>query len=61
MPRSLNFLYTCVRAAVNLHNQLLTHVLRLPKSWFDTNPAGQLGSGAGEGEGLLSTVLCCHP
>lgn len=25
-----------------LHNKLLTHILRLPKSFFDTNPAGRV-------------------
>ncbi|GFH22354.1 ABC transporter, multidrug resistance associated protein, partial [Haematococcus lacustris] len=40
--RSLRFLYCCVNAAVSLHNQLLTHILRLPKTFFDTNPAGRI-------------------
>jgi len=40
--RSINFLFMCVRAAVNLHNKLLTHILCLPKSFFDTNPAGRI-------------------
>lgn len=39
--RSLRFLYVCVSAAVSLHNQLLAHLLRLPKTFFDTNPAGK--------------------
>jgi ABC-type multidrug transport system fused ATPase/permease subunit len=29
-------------AAINLHNSLLTHMLRLPKTFFDTNPAGRI-------------------
>jgi ATP-binding cassette subfamily C (CFTR/MRP) protein 1 len=33
-------MFFCVDAAVSLHNQLLTHLLRLPKSFFDTNPSG---------------------
>lgn len=40
--RSLTFLFMCVAAAVNTHNQLLDHVLSLPKSFFDTNPAGRV-------------------
>lgn len=40
--RSLVFLFGCVRAALNLHNQLLRHMMRLPKSFFDTNPAGRI-------------------
>jgi ABC-type multidrug transport system fused ATPase/permease subunit len=31
-----------VHSAVNLHNTLLSHLLRLPKPFFDTNPAGVL-------------------
>lgn len=38
--RSLRFLFFCVDAAVTLHNNLLHHLLRLPKTFFDTNPAG---------------------
>jgi hypothetical protein len=33
-------MYTTVEAAVTLHNRLLQHMLRLPKAFFDTNPAG---------------------
>ncbi|KAG2498469.1 hypothetical protein HYH03_003722 [Edaphochlamys debaryana] len=40
--RSTTFLFFCVRAAVSIHNQLLDHTLRLPKSFFDTNPAGRI-------------------
>jgi ATP-binding cassette subfamily C (CFTR/MRP) protein 1 len=38
--RTLRFMYTTVEAAVTLHNRLLQHMLRLPKAFFDTNPAG---------------------
>jgi ABC-type bacteriocin/lantibiotic exporter with double-glycine peptidase domain len=34
-------MYTTVEAAVTLHNRLLQHMLRLPKAFFDTNPAGE--------------------
>lgn len=40
--RTLRFMYTTVNAAVSLHNRLLQHILRLPKAFFDTNPAGAL-------------------
>ncbi|KAG2439872.1 hypothetical protein HYH02_010502 [Chlamydomonas schloesseri] len=40
--RSTNFLFFCVRSAVSLHNQLLSHMLALPKAFFDTNPAGRI-------------------
>lgn len=56
--RSLNFLYTCVRAAVSLHNQLLTHVLRLPKSWFDTNPAGRVLNRFSRDVDIMDNTLC---
>lgn len=39
---TLRFMYTTVGAAVSLHNALLSHLLRLPKSFFDTNPAGRI-------------------
>lgn len=35
-------LSSTVTASVALHNQLLGHILRLPKSFFDTNPAGRV-------------------
>ena len=41
--RTIDFLFFCVRAAVNLHNGLLAHILKLPKSFFDTNPSGGWG------------------
>ena len=34
-----------MRAAVNLHNELLGHILRLPKSFYDTNPLGEAKGG----------------
>ncbi|GFR43059.1 hypothetical protein Agub_g4065 [Astrephomene gubernaculifera] len=40
--RATVFLFFCVRAAVSIHNQLLDHILALPKSFFDTNPAGRI-------------------
>lgn len=40
--RTLRFMYTTVNAAVEMHNRLLQHMLRLPKSFFDTNPAGRI-------------------
>eukprot|EP00878_Enallax_costatus_P008308 GHUV01008686.1.p1 GENE.GHUV01008686.1~~GHUV01008686.1.p1 ORF type:complete len:1320 (+),score=395.23 GHUV01008686.1:299-4258(+) len=40
--RTLRFMYTSVNAAVDMHNRLLQHILRLPKSFFDTNPAGRI-------------------
>jgi hypothetical protein len=36
------FLFACVHASVNVHNKLLHHILRLPKTFFDTNPAGRV-------------------
>lgn len=38
----LALLRATVTASVVLHNKLLTHILRLPKSFFDTNPAGRV-------------------
>lgn len=35
-------LSSTVTASVTLHNKLLGHILRLPKSFFDTNPAGRV-------------------
>lgn len=49
--RTLAFLFACVRSAVNVHNMLLTHMLRLPKTFFDTNPAGAW-------LGACSAILC---
>jgi ATP-binding cassette subfamily C (CFTR/MRP) protein 1 len=47
--RSLTFLNVTVNAALNLHNQLLGHILRLPKTFFDTNPAGRILNRWGQG------------
>lgn len=38
----LSLLWSTVTASVTLHNKLLGHILRLPKSFFDTNPAGRV-------------------
>lgn len=38
----LSLLSATVTASVTLHNKLLGHILRLPKSFFDTNPAGRV-------------------
>jgi ABC-type multidrug transport system fused ATPase/permease subunit len=38
----LALLSSTVTASVTLHNRLLDHILRLPKSFFDTNPAGRV-------------------
>jgi ABC-type multidrug transport system fused ATPase/permease subunit len=38
----LALLSSTVTASVALHNKLLGHILRLPKSFFDTNPAGRV-------------------
>ena len=35
-------MYSTVNASLSLHNRLLHHLLRLPKSFFDTNPAGRV-------------------
>ncbi|GFH14107.1 ABC transporter, multidrug resistance associated protein, partial [Haematococcus lacustris] len=40
--RSTAFYLGIYFALVSLHNQLLTHILRLPKTFFDTNPAGRI-------------------
>jgi ATP-binding cassette, subfamily C (CFTR/MRP), member 1 len=37
--RSLRFLFFCVAAAVNMHNALLHHLLRLPKVGSISKPA----------------------
>lgn len=39
---ALAMLRATVNASVTLHNKLLSHILRLPKSFFDTNPAGRV-------------------
>ena len=55
--RSLRFLYTCVDAALSLHNQLLSHLLRLPKAFFDTNPAGRILNRFSRDTEVMDTVL----
>lgn len=37
-----------VRASVAIHNMLADHILRLPKSFFDTNPTGKRCSKGGQ-------------
>lgn len=54
LRRTLRFMYTTVEAAVTLHNRLLQHMLRLPKAFFDTNPAGAAAAGlTGLGLGFM--------
>eukprot|EP00798_Chlamydomonas_sp_ICE-L_P013600 gene13600-19473_t len=55
--RSVVFLFTCVRAAVNLHNKLLGHVLVLPKHFFDTNPAGRVLNRFSRDTDVMDNVL----
>ena len=55
--RSLRFLYTTVDAALSLHNQLLTHLLRLPKAFFDTNTAGRILNRFSRDTEVMDTVL----
>jgi ATP-binding cassette, subfamily C (CFTR/MRP), member 1 len=40
--RAITFAFGAVRAAVNLHTQLLAKVMMLPMSFFDTNPSGRV-------------------
>ena len=40
--RALKWAVTFVRAAENLHNDLLRNVLRLPMPFFDTTPTGRI-------------------
>ncbi|PNH11698.1 Canalicular multispecific organic anion transporter 1, partial [Tetrabaena socialis] len=40
--RAVTFMFFCVRSAISIHNQLLDHILALPKAFFDTNPAGRI-------------------
>ena len=42
MCASVMFALAMLRAAANLHNQLVTYVLRLPMAFFDTTPVGRL-------------------
>ena len=39
--RAMGCMLTCARASVGLHSQLLAHLVRLPKAFFDTTPAGE--------------------
>ena len=39
--RSVWFYRISVSATVALHNHLLKHIMRLPTSFFDTNPSGE--------------------
>lgn len=40
--RSLCFAYNHVGAALKLHRWLLVHLMKLPMSFFDTNPSGRI-------------------
>ncbi|CAG9461161.1 unnamed protein product [Pedinophyceae sp. YPF-701] len=55
--RSVFFYRGSVRAAVNLHNDLLVHVLRLPMSFFDTNPSGRIINRFSRDVEILDSVL----
>ncbi len=57
LSRSLRFLYTTVDAALSLHNQLLTSLLRLPKAFFDTNTAGRILNRFSRDTEVMDTVL----
>lgn len=55
--RATRFLYGCVNATLNLHNQLLNHILLLPKSFFDTNPAGRILNRFSRDVDIMDSVL----
>jgi ABC transporter transmembrane region len=46
-----------VRAAVNLHNSLLDRILRLPASFFDTNPSGRIMNRFSRDTEIMDSVL----
>jgi ATP-binding cassette subfamily C (CFTR/MRP) protein 1 len=55
--RSVSFAFGAVRAAVNLHAQLLTKVMRLPMAFFDTNPSGRVINRFSRDTEILDAVL----
>ena len=46
-----------VRAAVNLHQQLVDKVMRLPVSFFDTNPSGRVINRFARDTDIVDSVL----
>jgi ATP-binding cassette, subfamily C (CFTR/MRP), member 1 len=46
-----------VRAAVNLHDCLLDNVMRLPMSFFDTNPSGRVINRFSRDTDIVDTIL----
>lgn len=55
--RSSNVVAVQVRAAVSLHNTLLDRVLRLPPSFFDTNPSGRILNRFSRDTEIMDAVL----
>lgn len=55
--RSTTFLFGCVNATLNLHNQLLHHIMRLPKAFWDTNPAGRVLNRFSRDVDVMDSVL----
>jgi len=55
--RTLRFYYSTVDAATTLHHQLLRHLLVLPKSFFDANPAGRILNRFSRDTEIMDSVL----
>ena len=54
---SAQFIYMQVSASVRLHNRLLDAIMRLPSSFFDTNPSGRIINRFSRDTEIMDSVL----
>lgn len=55
--RSTWFMYTCMRASINLHNKMFSCLMKTVMRFFDTNPSGRILNRFSKDVGTMDEIL----